>query len=180
MIIFDLDCLADDSHRRHFIDPTCSECKCALTKEIEFDSGWHCYYPCDNVTQKSDWKSDYKAYNEACGGDKSIESCADIIRQLSLRFPEDWKPIHVWSNTPELYKEKIQDWVWYNIGSFKYDLKMRPNDNTEPEENLFESWVDHFAASGKQIEYVFSAHKPTIEMFRRRGIFVFDCNQERE
>lgn len=24
---------------------------------------------------------------------------------------------------------------------------------------------------------VFSSHKPTIEMFRKRGIFVFDCNQ---
>lgn len=28
----------------------CEECGCDLTDEIKFDLGWHCMYPCDNVT----------------------------------------------------------------------------------------------------------------------------------
>jgi hypothetical protein len=66
---------------------------------------------------------------------------------------------------------------------------MRPIGDDTPQEELFEKWcidlwpklkpldwsVINYTRS--DIEMVFSSHKPTIDMFRKRGIFVLDCNQ---
>jgi len=190
MIIFDLDCLANDEHRRHFIEKpedVCHECYKLLIQQPIIDIQCLCgRWP-------TRWKPDYKAYNEACERDKPIESCADVIRQMSLRFPENSKPIEIWSIRCESMMEKTTEWIHTEIGYFKFTLKMRPIGDTRPKEELFESWVneqcaDHIEAqiNGKpfgvkhNIDCVFSSHKKTMEMFRKRGVFVFDCNQEKE
>lgn len=78
-------------------------------------------------------------------------------------------------------------------------LKMRPTGNTTPYHKLKEQWLDEYIESmwpkleapkkGEEnkifyrkdpIEFVFDRDPKSIEMWRRRGVFVFDCNQKGE
>ena len=36
------------------IEIRCRECGNILTDEIKYDLGWHCMYPCDNITYIDD------------------------------------------------------------------------------------------------------------------------------
>lgn len=196
MIIFDLSSLANDEHRRHFIEPTCKECNQKLTDEIRFDLGWHCYYPCDNVTRNEDFKPDYQAYYDACDKDFVIQPTKTIINSMfGWDYYDKQEDVHIWSYGSETFKEKTEKWLSLHSIYCK-SLKMRPIDDTRPQEVLFEQWLDiglssrycnlcypeigrNCSCHATYIHSVFSSHKPTIDMFRRRGIFVFDCNQER-
>lgn len=193
MIIFDLDgTLADCEHRRHFVHPTCSECKQTLTNEIKFDLGWHCQYPCDHVTHKSDWKPDWKAFYEACDQDKLIEPTYKILSSLQY---QGWGPIQIWSGRCESVREKTNTWLLMNgftDNELLETLKMRPEGLDCPQERLFEHWLRERSSDymesllngttfkNHNIQMAFLSHKPTIDLFRRHGIFVFDCAQNDE
>ena len=201
MIIFDLDMtLANCEHRRHFIRPTCKECKCELTKEIEFDIGWHCPYPCDNVTYKTDWKPDRKAFYEACDKDTPIKASMEILHIL---FACE-KDIHIWSGRCETVWDKTEEWLLDYL-EMKYcvkfnpskNLKMRPIGDTTPDDELKERWLDEYLNSmwpkldkdapdgtvykrKDPIQFVFDSDPESIKMWKRRGIFVYNCNQNDE
>ncbi len=188
MIIFDLDCLSDDSHRRHFIDPNFSDDyeysnfgKDPITREmttIDYPT-WHRK---DNVD--SLWKPNYSAYNAACDGDKPLPY---------TWFLFNWLPqlqnVEIWSSQPESCRAKLIPWfmrkcplrpTYWDEESWNYVLKLRPDEtHTEPQEEMYEYWADlhKYLREEDPIETIFSSHKPTIDMFRRRGVFVFDCNQ---
>jgi len=68
MIIFDLETLADDTHRRHFIDPTLNPNVARNVYYSEGDLHREYYY---SETMKL-WQPDYEAYNAACDGDELI------------------------------------------------------------------------------------------------------------
>ncbi len=207
MIIFDLEALANDEHRRHFIDPKLNAeyCPFFMLAEPDLHTGSRCGYKHKETMQN--FQPDYKAYNEACGGDKIIEPIDKILWDLCHSDSD----IEIWStrnNGDEL--QKTIKWMYHNISSLwsyqkRYNLKsnefmkFRPTGDTTPQEVLFERWLDDYVNTPSydnakyknpkdlrtcvkdyNIDFVFSSHKPTIEMFRRRGVFVFDCNQEKE
>lgn len=122
------------------------------------------------------WKPDYKAYNAACDGDKPIDAVISIWdKEISLGGMH----LHqIWSAQCESTRDLTIEWLSHNLLCFdRIRLKMRPIGDNSPQEELFEKWLDHIGESNEKIKMVFSSHKPTIGMFRRRGIFVFDCNQ---
>ncbi len=193
MIIFDLACLANDEHRRHFIDPKFVPYTIydgsyfRLYPEFYDKESDSCIIPCD-----PNWKPNYKAYNEACGGDEAIKPVSRTA--LSLIFDIDTQ---IWSSQCTSIKEPMVKWITDNIADISYmnqswlnKLKMRPIDDTRPKEVLFEGCLDELIKNDPDtydivnripkypVDFVFSSHKPTIDMFRRRGVFVFDCNQE--
>lgn len=183
MIVFCLDSLADDSHRRRFItQPWPPKCTCEL------------YGPSNCMQQEYIDKYGYEAYNAACDRDHLIDQTALVFRKLHYSSYEiGGSDIQIWTDRCESTKVKTVKWL--DGKELFYDsLKMRPMGDDSPKEVLFEKWLDehYYSGDGKcmlrwadhsqcckkdSIEMVFSSHKPTIDMFRRRGVFVFDCNQ---
>lgn len=179
MIIFDLDCLADDSHRRHFIDPEDNDDEC-----------YSSYCDCPR------WKPDYAAYNDACEGDEVIRPVLDTFIHLTQGEPFNYD-IEIWSGRCESVREKTLNWL-VNMTGYTEDyrywerrLKMRPIGDNTPEWELKEKWLNekckHVSLNletrktikdNHEIEFVFDKDAESISMFRRNGIFVFSCNQE--
>ena len=92
--------------------------------------------------------------------------------------------VQIWSARCESVREKTIQWLndhsnLYYCSYFDCNkhLKMRPLGNFTPDEQLKEKWLDEAIAEGKQIDYVFDGHDNVIDMWRRRGIFVFDVNK---
>lgn len=197
MIIFDLDgCLADCEHRRHFVDPE---------KNQEYH--WTCFDPLsgNNLIENWGWWNqekppnkfipDWKAFYEACeAGDKDlpVEPVIEIFRQLNDDEYNNTE-IQIWSGRCESVREKTEIWL-KKYCSFGYmncrKLKMRPIGENTPDAELKEKWLDEylslptmdFGENGimPKIDFVFDDSKKVRDMWRRRGIFVFDVNQGKE
>lgn len=193
MIIFDLDgTLADCEHRRHFVDPT---------KNPQFKRRWEVtlkeainnkiipeeYIHVDSTRQDCldgkyiKWKPGWKSFYEACDKDKYIFPVVDLFLGL-LDADCD---ICIWSGRCESTRDKTEKWLYNKLGSLSLEpeliksvpLKMRPIGDYTPDEQLKEKWLDETIANGIDIEYVFDDRPKVVMMWRRRGIFVFDCNQ---
>jgi hypothetical protein len=54
---------------------------------------------------------------------------------------------------------------------------MRPIGDYTPDDQLKERWLDEALAQGKTIDFVIDDRKKVIDMYLRRGIFVFDVAQ---
>ncbi len=168
MIVFDLSALADDSHRRHFIDPD--------------------HYENEAFIKALGWEPDYASYYAACDQDKVVESITKILEKLSQSYH-----IEVWSDACESVRNKLEEWIKKHIQPFyKFDaIKMRPIGDDRPTHLLFGQWLDEYMSYPTLLlmeksaeirrndlpEMAFSADPDVIAMFRRRGVFTFDCNQ---
>lgn len=196
MIIFDLDgTLSDCEHRRHFVDPLkchpdyyrkpCQSCNNGSTHDI--DPQFH------KITHQL-WKRDWKSFYEACEKDKPINQSLIIMHYLKEIIGER---VQIWSERCESVRAKTNTWLLMNgitdINLIK-NLKMRPEGLDCPQERLFEyflfqsqaeekkpmkegEWISLYNGNFKHIEMAFLSHKPTINLFRSHGIFVFDCRQ---
>lgn len=191
MIVFDLDgTLACCEHRRHFVDPG------KLTKwehSVEGD-----YYTDGLHGSKVNWKPDWKAFYEACDQDKPIKPLIEMFRLISVQYDT----VEIWSGRCESVREKTLDWLIDNMKSgidereyFNLILKMRPIGDSIPDDQLKERWLDEYiqkscndAVTGKTdshkgsngIDFCFDNRPKVTRMFRRRGIFVFNCAQHNE
>jgi hypothetical protein len=165
MIIFDLDgTLADCEHRRHFVDSTNVP---ILGVGETFD-------------YKDLWKPDWQAFYQTCDKDKIISPtrCLFDFTGMNGHFHN----IQIWSGRCESVREKTEAWLKnysfaYACHQFDIILKMRPIGDFTPDEQLKERWLDEAIAEGKTIDFVFDDRPKVVRMWRRRGIFVFDCNQ---
>lgn len=198
MIIFDLDgVLADCEHRRHFVDPEyrddCVKYLCNTTREQwVYKDGW------DKSETRRKFKPDWQAFYEACDNDKPIESVISIFESLIYEnHVRLGKEIEIWSGRCESVREKTEKWLDFHVwGACLCKLKMRPIGDNTPDEQLKERWLDEYISSmwpklepvtpenegmilrkKYPIEFVFDSDPKSVPMWRRRGIFVFDCNQ---
>lgn len=193
MIIFDLDgTLADCEYRRHFVD---------ASKNPGYKRRWDCtldefennklipieYIRVETTTQEchdniyKKFSPDYKSFYEACDQDKPIEPVITTINHLILR-DED---IQIWSGRCESVRDKTINWLkgYLDIDAWFYRdcLKMRPIGDSTPDDQLKERWLDEYiTGGGNPIEFVFDDRPKVIRMWRRRGIFVFNCCQHNE
>lgn len=181
MIIFDLDgTLADCEHRRHFVQRQ------------------HCF-ACGNneaygemvgcICMKTKFTPDWKAFYEACDQDKPIEPVIEIFQSLIFEnHIRQGKEIQIWSGRCESVREKTQAWLdKYVWGSPSVPLKMRPIGDNTPDDELKERWMLQYVyeANIKQnnpnpIDFVFDDKPKVIRMWRKYGIFVFNCAQHDE
>jgi len=181
MIIFNLDgTLADCEHRRHFVDMDKYRHDGQIM-EFEYSDG-------------RKWKPDWKSFYEACDKDIPIESVIRIWNdQISLGGKNQ-----IWSGRCESVRKKTEEWLDKNLLCFEsHQLKMRPIGDYTPDDELKEKWLNEYIESmwpkleapkedEKQniyyrkdyIDFVFDSDPKSIEMWKRIGIFVFDCNQE--
>jgi hypothetical protein len=185
MIVFDLDgTLADCSHRRHFIEKP-ENAKRVFTDLVETETGTilklDYLYP-----DKSKWIPDWKSFYEACDEDEPIQPVIDIYKKIAESW--DATSIRIWSGRCDSVRNKTQEWLIkslspismrnWNKNVWEKCLKMRPAGDSTPDDELKERWLDEALAQGKKIEFVFDDRPKVIRMWRRRGIFVFDCNQD--
>lgn len=174
MIIFDLDgTLADCEHRRHFVDPEKNDeyshrCNPRGQENLQELSGWY------HLDTNKKWKSDWKAFYEACDKDKVISKTLCVFQSLQEKGFE----IQIWSGRCESVRNKTYFWfddVYIDISKIK--LRMRPIGDSTPDDELKEKWLDQLISEDKTIDFVFDDRPKVVRMWRRRGIFVFDVNQ---
>lgn len=192
MIIFDLDgTLADCEHRRHFIDPL-------HPKNLQIEDG--CIitiFPngnCESNRQIKDFKPDWKSFYEACDKDVPIEPVITVMERLS---PEYEGEMQIWTGRCESVRAKTNYWLMkhglcLDLNILK-NLKMRPIGDNTPLHELKERWLDELklgdivTLKSKEnldiregiypIDFVFDSDPKSIEMWKRRGVFVFNCCQ---
>lgn len=188
MIIFDLETLADDSHRRHFIDPS-KNTNVEWWTNPEHASGdphkgnW--------IKNGLPWKPDYQAFYEACDKDEPIDA---VICMYKLTMV--CSNIAIWSGRCELVKDKTIDWLHHHLDLDFYsdrccpELKMRPIGDERQTHVIKKEWLEEelhkvrlnnfnpAIKANQVIQMVFSSDPQSITMYRSYGIFVFDCRQE--
>ncbi len=177
MIIFDLDgTLADCEHRRHFVDPSKNT---NYIKSHWYSQGdlHHQYIHKDT---KEKFKPNWPAFYEGCDEDEPIEPLTKLLFYLF-----EMNEIEIWTGRCESVRDKTIAWLEeHTIFSYGPELdipvlKMRPIGDNTPDEVLKERWYDlhNIENPRKNIDFVFDSDPKSIAMWRRRGIFVFDCNQ---
>lgn len=178
MIIFSLEALSDDSHRRHFIeDPidSCEACWSAL-KVGGLEETWQCPR-CKQYPAK--WKLDWQEYYDACDKDEPVRAVLNNFIHLTQGEPFN-HDVQIWSTNCESVREKTLKWLvdltgyCEDFGYWNRRLKMRPIGDNSPTHELKERWLKE---SQDKIDFVFESDPESIRMFRSKGIFVFDCNQ---
>lgn len=165
MIIFDLDStLADCEHRCHFVD---------AKKNPEF---WPVYCkPFDYMNPQTGelWKPQWKAFYEACDKDGPIQHVWKVFDHLAVD-----NDIEIWSGRCESVRDKTLKWLYENCPYSGQTLKMRTIGNCTPDDELKEMWLNAaIILEGKKIDFVFDGSPKVVRMWRRHGIFVFDCCQ---
>lgn len=189
MIIFDLDgTLADYEHRRHFVQKHAHK-DCTCEKGLNDP---HC--PRIYI----DWEYDLKSFHEACHKDSLILPVWRTF--ISILDTHSNDSIQIWTERSESVREKTESWIMDNKSPLKgmklnIVLKMRPIGDNTPHHELKEKWLDELIKNSidkfmekesenhlgvNDIEFVFDSDPKSIEMWKRRGIFVFDCNQCRK
>lgn len=186
MIIFDLDgTLADCEHRRHFVDPVYQNDKGGYHYEgyCQDDLSSPIYLVSNETEER--WKPDWRAFYDACDQDTPIHSTLGILRMLHFCNA----PIEIWSGRCESVRWKTEHWMFVKGFPLDIKLRMRPIGDNTPDDQLKEKWLNERCADLMEaqienrmpvkhdIDYVFDDRPKVVRMWRRRGIFVFDCNQ---
>lgn len=174
MIIFDLDgTLADCEHRRHFVEApedNCNECYSLLIQKPIIHI--QC---CKCKRYPTKWKPDWKSFYEACDQDSVISPVWHIF--LDMKDNPEYE-IQIWSGRCESVRKKTVKWLnTHLLWDGTQELKMRPIGDSTPDFELKERWLDELLAMGQKIDFVFDSDPFSIEMWRRRGVFVFNCLQ---
>lgn len=182
MIIFDLDgTLANCEHRRHLINPDEYPHICEYSNyyidatgdtviDLDGKASWR--YKKTGKPFQSGWSEFY----EACDKDEPIQPVIDILNYIC--YCERDK-IEIWSSRCESVKEKTVKWLSKHTNfPLCNELKMRPIGDNSTIEWLKESWyLDLKILTNKNINFVFDSHPQSVKMWKRRGVFVFNCTQ---
>jgi hypothetical protein len=185
MIIFDLDgTLADCEHRRHLVDRYHPINEKRRLSEISLERSPH---PEPNPYI---WRPDWPAFYEACDKDLPITPVIHMLeyigegKEYGSDTPlVDYDGVEIWSARCESVRKKTEKWLSIHLRYYSPDkikLKMRPVRDYTPDDQLKEKWLDEAIAEGKTIDFIFDDRPKVIEMWRRRGIFVFNCCQHSE
>jgi hypothetical protein len=183
MIIFELDeVIADIEHRRHFIDVY--QNKDYVLSDI--DGQRFPYWFHQKTGEK--WQSDWQAYFEACSEDDPITEVVCLLQDLNMFYEDN---IEIWTTRSENVRDKTMDWIYAKITTSFVDkqLKMRAIGDDRPAHVIKEEWINTIIpecayddicniAEKYIIKMVFESDPESIAMYRRNGIFVFDCRQD--
>ncbi len=181
MIIFDLDgTLANCENRQHFVDPNKNKNFINEVHSVEEIIAFECEEPPPkprwvNKYTNEKFVADWRAFHDACNKDVPIWPVIYSIRH----FHNSDNEVQIWSGRCESVREKTEEWL-ENLSVYHDVLKMRPIGDNTPDDVLKEKWLDEAIAEGKKIDFVFDDRPKVVRMWRRRGIFVFNCCQHNE
>lgn len=141
MIIFDLDgTLADCSHRQYLVHN--------LTRGV---------------------KPQWDEFFAACVHDKPVRPVIDVFLAL---LNERKTEVRIWSGRSSQVRWDTRCWLDSHIGVWNWDLmlRMRPEGDHMPDEQLKEQWLKIELGLGTRIEMVFDDRDKVVAMWRRHGI----------
>ena len=128
------------------------------------------------VDHGNKFEPDWKSFYEHCDKDKPIEPVIDIFN--SLCETHLMSNISIWSGRCESVRDKTLNWLSNHIDVDNIqEVKLRPIGDSTPDDMLKERWLDEALKAGNKVHFVFDDGPKVVRMWRRRGIFVFDCNQ---
>ena len=180
MIIFDLDgTLADCEHRRHFIEAPEDRCWRCFEYLTDCEKIKEPLFTCSCGRQPGIWRKDWQAFYEACDQDRPIQPVINIFYTMQDVYKIN--NMQIWSGRCESVREKTIQWL---LQYAHYDedivLKMRPIGDSTSDDQLKERWLDEALAQGNKVDFVFEDRPRLVRMYRRRGIFVFNCCQHED
>lgn len=147
IVIFDLDgTLADCQHRMHYISG-------------DFDA------------TEIDWERFYRA----CVDDKPIYPGIQVL-QAMIDGDHD---VQIWSGRSDLVVQETIAWTQKYIGHGYCEnislLRMRPNGDHRPDNQLKAQWLKEARASGFEPSMVFEDRKRVVDMWRANGVPCFQA-----
>lgn len=178
MIIFDYSTLADDSHRRHFIEKPwdeCNKCYTLLKNGSQYPEGCKC------GRNPFTWEENYAAYYAAAKDDKPLEATINIYQKL--RDP-DPLPYELWIDIPKKYEEQnrsflVSNWLEKHIPGGFYRIRMRPDGDTTTWHELKEKWFQELSGPLRQRDPEMAFERsgsPMIEIWEKYGVPVMEIH----
>ncbi len=119
-----------------------------------------------NKLNKNRWDDFYKA----CVND-STHSC---IMDIFIMLLDNNHNVHIWSGRSDLVWVETIEWMNYRLPSYlhsAYQLKMRPQGDFTPDEELKQGWLDELSQNERnRIACVFDDRDKIVAMWRSNGI----------
>jgi hypothetical protein len=118
----------------------------------------------------------WAAFDAGIPNDKVNEPVAEAFRSLAA-----FNTIILASGRNENSRDATEKWL-HNNGFYEYDkLYMRKADDFRSDDIIKREILDEIIVDyGKKPDMVFDDRKRVVDMWRRNGIWVFDCNQSGE
>jgi FMN phosphatase YigB (HAD superfamily) len=147
LYIFDLDgTLADLTHRRHFVE-------------------------------RPEGEKDWDAFHAGCWGDAPITPTIVTLVTLASAGVD----IRIWSGRMNTVREQTLDWLYRCVDSHTSHyygrkglnalLRMRPEGDYTPDDELKEGWLNGLSATDRQrLVAVFEDRARVVAMWRRNGV----------
>lgn len=165
--VFDLDgTIANLNHRLHFVTPPIDP-RVAAPKEV-----WE---------QHKDWKPDWPAFFDACADDTPIEWVIDLMRMLRRLELLTGKVglVLVLSGRSDRVRGITEDWMRQH--QIPYDfLLMRKEGDHRPDEivklEILRGFLEAGTVYGSQVEFIVDDRQKVVDMWRRNGFNVLQCN----
>lgn len=126
-------------------------------------------------------KKDWPAFFAKASADTPIEPTLNTISALKLQDNEwrtddfDEREIIFVSGRPESLRQVSNRWLEREYGG-GFQLLMRPDNDTRPDHVVKEEILDKILGQGYEIECVFDDRPSVIEMWKRRGLHVFQVH----
>lgn len=165
--VFDLDgTIADLNHRLHFVTPPI-DARVGAPKEV-----WE---------QHRDWKPNWNAFFDACADDTPIEWVADLMRMLWRyeRLTGQRSALLVLSGRSDRVRRVTEDWMQQR--KIPYDfLLMRKEGDHRPDEivklEILREFLDSKPDCHPRVEFIVDDRQKVVDMWRRNGFNVLQCN----
>jgi phosphoglycolate phosphatase-like HAD superfamily hydrolase len=118
----------------------------------------------------------WAAFDAGIPNDKVNEPVAAVFREFAV--DQAFHDIVLASGRNERSRQATEDWLAANRLTGWQKLYMRPADDFRGDDIVKREMLDDIISDyGKKPDMVFDDRKRVVDMWRRNGIWVFDCNQ---
>lgn len=118
----------------------------------------------------------WKAFDAGIPNDKVNEPVAKVFRKFAV--DQAFHQVVLASGRNERSRQATEDWLRkHDLGMYQ-KLYMRKEDDYRSDDIVKQEILDQIIADyGRKPDMVFDDRKRVVDMWRRNGIWVFDCNQ---
>lgn len=186
-VICDIEgCLANDSHRRHFVDPHYLKENWSIENDYESKADKEGNLPVIVVKQDGTvWKKNFEAFNEAMVNDTPNLWFRDLLTSLNCGF----------CNCPSIYnycdefifvterQEKYRDITSMQIENWAlpkghFQLFMRPTDDFRPDIEIKREIYEQHIRDKYEVLFCVDDNASCCTMYRQLGLTVLNIWQE--
>lgn len=113
------------------------------------------------------------AYNKTMSEDTIIKPVAEILELIEAAG----YIVYICSGREEIYRDITQKWLYKN--SINYDGLYMRKEKDYRDDTIVKEEMLHEIQQFYDVVAVFDDRHKVVDMWRKNGCFVFDCNQER-